>query len=103
MANKYEHPGPWDNEPDELWWADEKTGYECHLCRNHSGALCGYVRLPEGHPLHGVGYSDALPESLRPLKDVVMEGDTGRLLALLMLAVALVAFGLSLAGYPVGK
>jgi hypothetical protein len=31
------------------------------------------------------------------------ETTTGRLLALLMLAVALVAFGLSLAGYPVGK
>lgn len=78
MAQKYSEPGPWDDEPDELWWNDEKTGLACHICRNHSGALCGYVRIPEGHPLHGVSYSADLPQALVPLKDSVMEGTVGK-------------------------
>jgi hypothetical protein len=78
MAQKYSEPGPWDDEPDELWWTDEKSGYDCHVCRNHRGALCGYVRIPEGHPLHGVSYSTSLPESLRPLENTVKEGEIGK-------------------------
>jgi hypothetical protein len=70
--------GAWSNEPDELSWVDEKTGYACHMRRNHSGAWCGYVEIPQGHPLHGVSYGDTLPESLAALKDVVMEGPQGK-------------------------
>jgi hypothetical protein len=38
-------------EPDKEQWADESTGLPCLLKRNpRSGALCGYVGVPEGHP-----------------------------------------------------
>lgn len=43
--------GPWDSEPDKVQWVDEKTGLDCLIVRNHLGALCGYVGVPEGHPL----------------------------------------------------
>lgn len=49
--------GPWQDEPDKVQWVDEATGYDCLIVRNHGGALCGYVGVPEGHPYHGVGYS----------------------------------------------
>lgn len=58
-------PGPWQDEPDEVRWRDDATGYDCLLRRNSLGAWCGYVAVPEGHPLHGVGYS-APQERLQP-------------------------------------
>lgn len=73
------HDAPWKNEPDELHWADEKTGLQCSILRiPHSGHLCGYVKVPVGHPLHGTSYSDDLPESLQPLMESVMEGTVGK-------------------------
>ena len=51
-------PGPWQDEPDKAQWVDEDTGMDCLLVRNRSGALCGYVAVPEGHPLYRVGYND---------------------------------------------
>ena len=51
--------GPWDDEPDKAQWVDDATGLDCLIVRNGLGALCGYVGLPPGHPLHGVGYDDA--------------------------------------------
>ena len=49
--------GPWDNEPeDKLVWKDEKTGLDCMMLRNGSGAWCGYVGVPEYHDMHGVEY-----------------------------------------------
>lgn len=50
-------PGPWDDEPDKLNW---KTAADLPgmIVRNRSGALCGYVGLPPGHPDHGKGYGD---------------------------------------------
>lgn len=39
--------GPWTDEPNVLHWVD--SGLDCLIVRNHSGALCGYVGLPEGH------------------------------------------------------
>lgn len=50
--------GQWDNEPDKVQWVDEATGLDCLIVRNHGGAWCGYVGLPEGHPYYEVGYSD---------------------------------------------
>jgi hypothetical protein len=50
--------GPWQNEPDKAQWIDKATGYDCLIVRNHSGAWCGYVGVPEGHPCHGKGYDD---------------------------------------------
>lgn len=51
-------PGPWHDEPDKIQWVDEETGLDCLIVRNHGGALCGYVGVPDGHPAYGVGYSD---------------------------------------------
>lgn len=62
-------PGPWSAEPDAAIWRDEATGLGCAMRRGPFGAWCGYVRIPEGHPLHGAHYSDPLPEELRGMLD----------------------------------
>lgn len=36
----------------------EHAGMTCVLRHGYLGILCGYVALPEGHPLHGVKYQD---------------------------------------------
>lgn len=56
--------GPWDDEPDKVQWQDEVTGLLCLIHRGPSGALCGYVGVSPGHPLHGVGTEDALDRGL---------------------------------------
>jgi hypothetical protein len=48
--------GPWDDEPDKMQWVDEATNLDCLIVRNHSGALCGYVGVPNGHPHYGKDY-----------------------------------------------
>lgn len=49
--------GPWDDEPDKVQWKDEKTGLDCLIVRAPAtGALCGYVGVPAGHPWHGLDY-----------------------------------------------
>jgi hypothetical protein len=50
--------GPWNSEPDKEQFSDKATGLPCLIKRNHFGALCGYVGVPEGHPWHGKGYDD---------------------------------------------
>lgn len=64
--------GPWNNEPDTKHWTDEATGYPCAVVRHpRYGSLCGYVGLPEGHPLYGLDYgaeSDKLTEALERRK-----------------------------------
>lgn len=48
-------PGPWDNEPDRVEWRYRGTPrFPLLIVRGPSGALCGYVGLPPGHPYHGV-------------------------------------------------
>ena len=54
-------PGPWDNEPDKIQWVDETTGLDCLMVRNWWGSWCGYVGVPEGHPLYEVGTYDESP------------------------------------------
>jgi hypothetical protein len=44
------HRGPWDNEPDKAHWVDASTGLDCLIHRGPSGALCGYVGVPESSP-----------------------------------------------------
>lgn len=44
---------PWLREPNYLRWIDPATGYRCVIARSALGHLCGYVRVPRGHPLHG--------------------------------------------------
>jgi len=52
--------GPWQSEPDKAQWVDAATDLDCLLVRNPwSGHLCGYVGVPEGHPLFGLKYTDA--------------------------------------------
>ena len=50
--------GPWDNEPDVMSWADERTGLPCLIRRNSMGVWCGYVGVPPGHPAFEQGYDD---------------------------------------------
>jgi hypothetical protein len=51
-------PGPWQDEPDLVEWRTP-DGYAALIVRSGmSGALCGYVGLPPGHPLHGKPYRD---------------------------------------------
>src|SRR5207244_1179897 len=55
--------GQWDIEPDKIQWPDEATGLPCLIVRGPIGALCGYVGVPKGHPLHGIDYSQTIPGS----------------------------------------
>jgi hypothetical protein len=50
-------PGPWENEPDKVQYYDSEFDFTCLIVRNHMGSLCGYVGIPEGHPLYGKDYS----------------------------------------------
>ena len=47
--------GPWMKEVDKKQWQDADTGYPCLIVRGPSGALCGYVGVPEGHPYYETG------------------------------------------------
>jgi hypothetical protein len=49
--------GPWNHEPDRVEWRSEH-GFPCLILRSRLGALCGYVGLPPGHPMHGKEYGD---------------------------------------------
>lgn len=72
------HAGPWHEEPDEASWIDAATGYACEARRNHSGAWCGYVRIPQDHPLYGVEYNHDLPMRLHGAMEAAKEGDVGK-------------------------
>lgn len=61
--------GPWQNEPDKVQFVDRATGYPCLVVRSGgSGALCGYVGVPEGHKFHGKHYDT------EDLRDVNVHG-----------------------------
>lgn len=51
--------GPWQDEPDELHWVDEATGYKCHILRAMPapGHLNGYVAVPDTHPACNMSYN----------------------------------------------
>jgi len=54
----FEHR-PWETEPSYADWVDEPTKYKCRIVRNdHTGTLCGYVGVPEGHRLYGMTYQE---------------------------------------------
>lgn len=48
--------GEWDTEPDKAQWIDEKTGLDCLIVRGPTGALCGYVGVPESNTLFEKDY-----------------------------------------------
>lgn len=56
--------GRWKLEPDVRLF--EAEGLHCELRRGPLGQWCGYVSVPEGHPLHGKQYNDTVvpPEKL---------------------------------------
>jgi hypothetical protein len=47
-------PGPWHDESDHVEF--EHLGHPCILHRGPTGAWCGYVAVPPGHPWHGRGF-----------------------------------------------
>jgi hypothetical protein len=50
--------GPWQSEPDRFEWRAEGSRYPALIVRGEAtGALCGYVGVPPGHPLHGREYA----------------------------------------------
>jgi hypothetical protein len=51
--------GPWNDEPDEILWIDDDSGYKCVMRRNEFGAWCGYVAVPSSHPAHGLRSENA--------------------------------------------
>jgi len=54
----FEHR-PWETEPSYAEWVDAQTKYKCRIFRNeHTGTLCGYVGVPEGHKLYGMTYQE---------------------------------------------
>ena len=69
-------PPPWETEivPHSF----EHAGLTCHVLRNFNKALCGYVKIPEGHPLFGVEYNQAVPESLEAVARAVEGGKLGK-------------------------
>lgn len=50
--------GPWMKEPDKVQFYDPTTKATCLIVRNHMGALCGYVGVPEGHPAFEKDYNE---------------------------------------------
>lgn len=54
--------GPWNYEPDKIVWVDEDTNLDCMVVRNHLGAYCGYVGLPESHPWFGFDYGQCMTD-----------------------------------------
>ena len=57
--------GPWVDERDKAHWLDSPTGPDCLAVRNDLGAWCGYVGLPDPHPLHGKDHT--VPPSRSPV------------------------------------
>ena len=49
--------GPWETEANEASFEEKASRYQCFVRRNKMGNLCGYVKVPESHPFHGLGYS----------------------------------------------
>lgn len=65
-------PGPWDQEPNREEFRHE--GLPCIIQRGPSGAWCGYVGVPSGHPLHGVDIFAHQEEERAPLWDLSVHG-----------------------------
>lgn len=48
--------GEWDGEPDKAHWVDPETNLDCLIVRGPTGALCGYVGVPDGHKMYESEY-----------------------------------------------
>lgn len=79
----------WEAEPKELDFADEATGLACYMRRGPGGHWCGYVALPDGHPLYGKSYGDPVTTPAGYMdRPVTMDEDYG---AISVLTASLVA------------
>jgi hypothetical protein len=54
--------GAWLNEADKYQYVDAATGLDCLIHRNGTGALCGYVGVPESHPMFATDYENVSVE-----------------------------------------
>ena len=71
--------GEWTNEPNQETWTDPSTGIACHIRRHrHMGHLCGYVRVPDDHPLARKSYNDSVPDSLKSAIEKCANGPVGK-------------------------
>lgn len=50
--------------PDKVLSKGEHAGFQWMTVHNGGGYRCGYVRIPKGHPWHGVNYSDDAVEDV---------------------------------------
>ncbi len=51
--------GPWQDEPDIAEWRAPGGKLPRLALRGPHGSWCGYVGVPEGHPMHGKGWEDS--------------------------------------------
>lgn len=54
----------WESEPNRVEF--KHAGLDCLINRNHSGAWCGYVAVPKGHPWFEKTYSDLYQLGIAP-------------------------------------
>ena len=52
---------------EDNWEYQKDSRYKCQIVRNDSGAWCGYVAVPKGHPCFGLNY-DTIEDSYPDLK-----------------------------------
>jgi hypothetical protein len=64
FTNIWPDDGPWHTEPDKAQWIDKATNLDCLAVRGRSGAWCGYVGVPPGHPYHGLDVMDLWDKEL---------------------------------------
>ena len=65
--------GEWRDEPDKVQFQDKTTRYPCLIVRNRMGALCGYVGIPQLHPLYEKDYNDTVTAPKAILEREVIE------------------------------
>jgi hypothetical protein len=58
-------------EPPVEAWKDGDL--DCAMYRNWAGALCGYVRLPAGHPWEGIRHNEPVPNPRELDDDMLMD------------------------------
>lgn len=57
---------------------EEREGYKLVATFGDMGCRCGYVGVPETHPLYGLDYSDPLPEGLKQRGEDVLKEPVGK-------------------------
>ena len=71
--------GPWDDEPDRLAWFSGDL--YCLINRSRIGTLCGYVGVPGGHPLSGMGMGDDIFDAIHVHGGVTWSDRLNRLIS----------------------